>query len=141
MGAAPDAVMREWFEEVWNRRRADAIDRLMAPNAQVHGLVGGPIVGPAAFKPFHKTFCDSFPEFRVDVVQSLVDGNRVAVVCHVTGRHGGDALGGKATGKPVDFWGMTVGRVENGQIVEGWNSFDFLSMYQQIGWVSSPVVG
>jgi hypothetical protein len=41
----------------------------------------------------------------------------------------------------VDFWGMTVGRVENGQIVEGWNSFDFLSMYQQIGWVTSPVVG
>ena len=141
MNAAPDAVMREWFEEVWNRRRADAIDRLMAPNAQVHGLVGGPIVGPAGFKPFHRTFCESFPEFHVDVVQSLVDGDRVAVVCHVTGRHDGDALGGKATGKSVDFWGMTLGRVENGQIIEGWNSYDFLSMYQQIGWVSSPVVG
>jgi hypothetical protein len=29
-------------------------------------------------------------------------------------------------------------RVEHGQIVEGWNCFDMLSMYQQIGWVASP---
>jgi predicted ester cyclase len=141
MSATPDAVMREWFQEVWNSRRVDAIDRLMASNAKVHGLAAEPIIGAGAFKPFHKTFCDSFPEFHIEVVQSLVDGDRVAVVCHVTGRHGGDALGGKATDKPVDFWGMTVGRVENGLIVEGWNSFDFLTMYQQIGWVASPVVG
>ena len=30
MSAAPDAVMREWFQEVWNHRRGDTIDRLMA---------------------------------------------------------------------------------------------------------------
>jgi predicted ester cyclase len=76
---------------------------------------------------------------NVEIVQTIVEGDRAAVVCHVTGRHGGHALGGKATDKPVDFWGMSVVRVENGVIVEGWNSFDFLSMYQQIGWVASPV--
>jgi predicted ester cyclase len=141
MSAAPEAVMREWFEQVWNQRRAEAIDRLMSAEARVHGLSGEPIIGASGFKPFHKTFCESFPEFKIDVVESIVDGDRVAVVCHVTGRHGGDALGGKATGKTVDFWGMTMGRVKNGQLIEGWNSYDFLTMYQQIGWVPSPVLG
>ena len=28
---------------------------------------------------------------------------------------------------------MVIVRVENGRIVEGWNSFDFLGLYQQIG--------
>lgn len=108
MSVAPDAILREWFEEVWNHRRAEVIDRLMAADAKVHGLVGGPIVG--------------------------------AAVCHVTGRHDGDGIG-KATARPVDFWGTTVARVKDGKIVEGWNAFDFLTMYQQIGWVKSPVVG
>jgi len=65
----------------------------------------------------------------------------VAALCHVTGRHVGDALGGKATGKTVDFWGTTIGRVRDRRILEGWNTFDFLTMYQQVGWVKSPVVG
>jgi hypothetical protein len=38
----------------------------------------------------------------------------------------------------VDFWGIAIIRVEGGKIVEGWNCFDMLSMYQQIGWVANP---
>jgi len=35
---------------------------------------------------------------------------------------------------------MTITRVEGDRIVEGWNTFDFLTMYQQMGWVSNPPV-
>ena len=31
-------------------------------------------------------------------------------------------------------------QVQKGQIVQGWNCIDFLTMYQQLGWVSTPVV-
>ena len=74
-------------------------------------------------------------------MQTVVEGDRVAAHCHVTGRHVGDALGGPATGRSIDIRGTTIGRVRDGKIVEGWNTFDFLTMYQQIGWVKSPVVG
>ena len=37
------------------------------------------------------------------------------------------------TNKAVSITGMCIARVENGKIVEGWNNFDFLSMYQQLG--------
>jgi predicted ester cyclase len=137
---SPDAVMRQWFQEVWNECHEDAIDRLMAPDGKIHGLAGSPIDGPEGFKPFYRAFCGAFADFRVDVVQTIVEGDRVAALCHVTGRHVGDALGGAATGRSVEFWGTTIGRVQNGRLVEGWNTFDFLTMYQQIGWVKSPVV-
>ena len=37
------------------------------------------------------------------------------------------------TNRSVEFTGMTMARVVDGRIVEGWNSYDFLSMYQQLG--------
>jgi predicted ester cyclase len=141
MSASPDVVMRQWFQEVWNERREEAIDRLMAPDARVHGLAGGVIDGPEGFKPFYRAFCGAFANLRVEVSQTVVEGDRVAALCHVTGQHAGDALGGKATGRAIDLWGTTIGRVKDGRIVEGWNTFDFLTMYQQMGWVTSPVVG
>lgn len=140
MSATPDAIMRQWFQEVWNERRESSIEKLMAPHARVHGLAGGPIAGPEAFRPFYRLFCNAFSDLRVEVVQTVVEGDRVAALCHVTGTHTGDALGGPPTRRHVDFWGNTIGVVKDGRIIEGWNTFDFLTMYQQLGWVKSPVI-
>jgi len=32
------ALVQRWFDEVWNKGRADAIDEMWAPDAVVHGL-------------------------------------------------------------------------------------------------------
>ena len=32
------AILRRWFEEVWNRGRTDVIDELLARDAVIHGL-------------------------------------------------------------------------------------------------------
>jgi predicted ester cyclase len=37
------------------------------------------------------------------------------------------------TNKPINITGTCIARIENGRIVEGWNHFDFLSLYQQLG--------
>jgi predicted ester cyclase len=138
MSKSPDAIAREWFKEVWDEGREDAIDRLLAPFAVAYGLPGGPIQGPTAFKPLFRMFREALGDLSIEVVRTLVEGDMVAVHCHVTGRHSGSALGGAPTQQPLDFWGMAMLRVQDGQIVEGWNCFDMLSMYQQIGWVASP---
>jgi predicted ester cyclase len=136
----PVTVARRWFREVWDEGRESAIDELMAPDAVAHGLGGAPMRGPAEFKPFYRTFLNAFGDLEVEILRTVVQGDTVAVHCHVTARQVGEALGGPATHKPVEFDGVTILRVVNGQIVEGWNAFDFLTMYQQMGWVKAPVV-
>jgi hypothetical protein len=42
--------------------------------------------------------------------------------------HTGDSLGIEATNKSVEFTGITMLRVRDGQIVEAWNNFDFLKL-------------
>lgn len=144
MSKAPDQLLRGWFTEVWNEGREDAIDRLMASDAKVHGLSGPPglsvIHGPAQFKPFFRMMRDALGGLEVEVARTVVQSDTVAVHCHVIARHVGSALGGAPTGRAVSFWGISIVRVREDRIVEAWNCFDFLTMYQQLGWVKQPVV-
>jgi len=139
MPSSPESVVRAWFHEVWDEGKEEAIDRLMAPDGVVHGLADVPIRGPEGFKPYFRTMRAALGDLEVRVERTVVQGDTVAAHCHVIARHVGDALGGPATGRPVEFWGMTIARVVDGKLIEGWNCFDFLSMYQQLGWVKSPV--
>ena len=140
----PDELVRAWFHDVWDEGREDAIDRLMAPDARVYGLSGpdgqSVMVGPAQFKPFFRTMRDALGDLEVKVLRTIVQGDMVAAHCQVVARHVGATLGGPPTGRPVDISGVTIARVRDGKLVEGWNVFDFLSMYQQLGWVKAPVL-
>jgi predicted ester cyclase len=139
MAQTPETLAREWFDSVWNRLDESAVDRLMHPDAVAHGLGPEPIRGSAQFKAFYRDFKNTFANIRVDVARAVTQGDTVAVLCHVTGNHAGDGPAGRATGRDVDFWGTTFIRMQDGRIIEGWNTFDFLTMYQQMGWVSNPV--
>ena len=126
----------EWFEEVWNQRNTGAIDRLLAADAVLHGMVdenGKELCGPEAFKAFHSRFLKAFPNLKVEVLDTVVEGDKQACRCVVRGRHEGDALGFAATQKNVEITGMAIALVKNGKIIEGWNNFDFLSLYSQLG--------
>ena len=127
------AFVRRWFEEVWNKGREEAIDEMFAADGLAHGLEGDePIRGAAAFKPFFHKFRQAFPEINVTVEDAITEGDKVAARCSVRGTHRGDSLGFAATQQPVAFEGITIARVRDGKIVEAWNHFDFMKMFQQL---------
>jgi steroid delta-isomerase-like uncharacterized protein len=130
--------MRTWFDEVWNQGREDTIDRLFAPDAIAHGLPGAPLNGPAAFRGIFAAFRGAFPDIRIDVERVISTSDSVAAEVRVTGTHSGDTLGVPATNRHIDFHGMTMATVADGQVRECWNCFDFLTMYAQLGVVTMP---
>ncbi len=130
------ALIRRWFEEVWNKGREEAVDEMFADDGVANGLVddaGQPLRGPEGFKPFFRRFREAFPEIDVTVEDTVSEGDKVAARCTVRGSHRGDSLGLAATNKPVEFTGICIVRVRDGKIAEAWNSFDFMSMFQQLG--------
>lgn len=130
------ALLRRWFEEVWNKGRAEAISEMMSEECVNHGLSGdadSPLRGATGFLPFHTQFRNAFPHIEVVVEDVIAEGDKVAVRCSVRGKHEGDSLGFKATEAMVDFDGIVIARVKDGMFVESWNSFDFAKMYKQLG--------
>lgn len=129
----PDArFIKRWFEEVWNNRNEAAIDEMFAADGVGHGL-GEEIVGPENFKTFHRAFVSAYPDLRVEVVDTIVEGDQIAARCRVTGTHQGEGLGMMPTNAPVDFTGMCIVRVRDGKIVEAWNEFNFMKMHTDLG--------
>jgi predicted ester cyclase len=94
---------------------------------------GRELVGPKAFREFHRRYLDAFPGVRVEVADIIVQGDKMAARCIVRGRHLGNGLGIEATQKETEFTGMCIARVQGGKIVEAWNNFDFLTMHSQLG--------
>ena len=139
-------LVRRWFEEVWNRGRAEAIDEMFAEDGVARGLAdaaGQPLRGPAGFKPFFRSFRDAFPDIEVVVEDLIAEGDKVAARCSVRASHRGDTLGFAATGRPVEIGGICIVRVRDGKIAEAWNNFDFMAMFQQLGalQLSAPAAG
>ena len=130
------ALIRRWFEEVWNQGRSDVIDDLLAEDAVIHGLVdgaGNPVNGLDGFHDFHTQFRGAFPDLIVSVDDTIAEGDMVVARCSVRGRHMGNHLGFAATNAPVQFDGVAITRIENGKIAEAWNHFDFAQMNRQLG--------
>jgi len=125
--------MHRWFEEVWNNQNEAAIEEMFGADGVGHGLGGEPIVGPENVKTFHRAFVSAYPDLKVHVEDTVVEGDKIATRCRVTGSHQGNGIGVAPTNTPVEFTGMVIVRVRDGQIVEAWNEFNFMEMYKQVG--------
>ena len=130
------ALIRRWFEEVWNKGNEAAIDEMFATDGIAHGLADEPekaMRGPQDYKPFYRRFRSAFPEIEVVVEDTIAEGDKVAARCRVRGKHQSDSLGFAATGRDAEFTGITIVRIDQGKIVEAWNNFDFMTMFKQLG--------
>jgi len=129
------ALVRRWFEEVWNQGRESTIDELFSAESVAHGLGDSEadVHGPAEFKPFVANLRGSIPDIRIELEDILCEGDRVAVRILLQGTHLGHGLGVAPTGGKVSIQGIIIVRFVNGQIVEGWNSYDQLGLLRQVG--------
>lgn len=133
-------LMRRWFKEVWNEGRTQTIHDLLAPDAVGIGELedGSPLHGPAEFVPFVERIRGAFPDINVAVEDIFGADDKVVLRWSATMTHGGDHLGMPATGKRVRLTGMTIARIGDKKIIEGWDNWDQLGMLKQIGVYKSP---
>jgi steroid delta-isomerase-like uncharacterized protein len=138
MSAEHKALVRRWFQEVWCEGSTSTIDELLSDAVVIHGLGPQDLHGPAGFKNFFSAYRNAFPDVSIKVDDLVAEGDRVVARWSGSGTHLGDGLGLPATGKKVQFRGVTIVRVEQGKLAEGWNEFDQLGVFQQLGVVHLP---
>jgi steroid delta-isomerase-like uncharacterized protein len=129
------ALIRRWFDEVWNQGRTETIDELLSDHATMWG-VGRPEQssrGAAEFKDFHQAMRAACPDTKIVLDHVVEQGDTAFARWTVTATHTGQGLGIPATNRKVKILGMSACRVQDGKIAEAWNLWDQIGMARQLG--------
>jgi steroid delta-isomerase-like uncharacterized protein len=127
------ALIRRWFEEVWNRGRMEAIDEMASPDVIGHGQAQHATnIGLEEFRIFAKDMRSAFPDMKVTIDYIIEQGDMVVARWTATMTHKGEFLGFAPTGKKATITGTSIQRMSGGKIVEGWDNWDQLGLLVQI---------
>jgi len=125
--------IRRFVEEFWNKGNLESLNEHQAAS-YVHHDPGSPeITDREGFKQFAIMTRTGFPDFNVTIEDIIAEGDKVVTRWSVRGTHKG-ALGEiPPTGKEVTMTGITIDRIADGKVVEGWFHSDDLGFWQQLG--------
>lgn len=136
----PKHLVRRFVEELWNERRLDVADAIIANECVTHQLLSGVPAdavprGPEAIKEHVAGWIASFPDLRFLIEQMVSEGDRVATQLLMEGTHRGAWHGIPASGKKMQIRMLTLHRVLHGKIVEDWVLVESLGFFRQLGLV------
>jgi steroid delta-isomerase-like uncharacterized protein len=133
------AFVRRQIEELWNKGNLDAADECFTSEFVGHDPASPEeIRGPEGFKQNVAAVRAAFPEFHVQIVDQVAEGERVVTRYVTTGTQEGELTGIPPTGKRVDVDGMGIDYFSGGKIAESWEYYDVMGIMQQLGVIPYP---
>jgi steroid delta-isomerase-like uncharacterized protein len=128
------AIVRRLFAELWNNGNLSVADEIFAPTYAHHDASTPDFgKGPDSEKRRASLYRNAFPDIHLTIEDVIAEGETVMTRWSCRGTHKGDLNGIAPTGKHITTSGVTIARVSNGKIVEGYVNWDALGMMQQLG--------
>lgn len=132
------AVVRRFYDELWNGRDPSVADEIFAAGCVTHQLRSGAEAqgvrrGPAEVKRHVAEWLEGFPDLRFEVEELVCEGDLVASRARMRGTHAGAWLGVAPTGRRVEIRMAVTHRVASGKVVEDWVLVEALGFFQQLG--------
>ncbi len=117
---AGDDAFAKWAAEV------------AAPTIHVHVPVVT-VTGVEGYVAYNKTIREAFPDARVELKEMVGDGDTLVVLYTFVGTNTGTLLSRPVTtGKPAAFTTVDVYHFEDGKIVDYWQIYDRLDLFEQL---------
>jgi predicted ester cyclase len=132
------ALVRRLYEEGFNHGNLDLVDRLVAPDVVTHN----PIVldappGAASIRGGIELLREAFPDLRVEVLDLIAEGNRVAAFLRISGTNTGNYRRGGATNRRASMRAFFMWRIADGRLAESWGVADRFAFLQELGIIPS----
>jgi steroid delta-isomerase-like uncharacterized protein len=129
-------VVRQYLN-AFNEQDRDALSEILAEDVVEHGA-HEELHGFEEIVEFRDAHFESFPDYSGIADAVIAEDDIVAVRYTVRGTHTGEYQDVEPTGHTVEWTGMAMYRVENGEIAEIWLEEDRLGLLRQVEVVDPP---
>lgn len=119
-------LLADWFETVWVNGDFEAVDRYFAPEAHADGLMPGMELRPEDFKILVQALLNLIGDPKIRIIFSMEHGDWLSALIEVS-------CVSAINAEKLAFNGQVMMRVRDGKIVEAYNHFDLVSLFQQLG--------
>jgi steroid delta-isomerase-like uncharacterized protein len=122
-------IVRSYLDEIVNRGNLAALDSYLSEDVVFNNAKGFKQRFPAIRQAIH----DAFPDHHLTIQDQVAEADKVVTRVTFHGTHQGPFNGIAPTGKRVEWSGIAMDRIANGEVVEMWHLQNTTSLMQQIG--------
>jgi len=129
-------------ETAWRDKDPARLAADHANNGVVVSPTGGVLEGRPEIERIYRVWFTAFPDLIFANEDIIVDGLRVALLCRVSGTHGGEFFGVPPTGRRIEIPAVFVYRLNaNGLIEHERRVLDFTGVLIQVGVLRAKPAG
>ena len=134
------AVVRRIYEELWDERKLEVADELIAEGGINYDTGLAPLpFGPEEMKGTVRMVTAAFPDNRHEVEDLLAEGDQVMARVRLTGTHDGPFMGIPPTGRRIEVGEIHVYLLRDGKAIEHRVGRDDLGALRQLGVIADAV--
>lgn len=126
-----EALMRRWFDGVFNQRDLSLIDQLMDENIELFAE-GNIVRGRQAIRDRVGGLLQAFDPLTITVDYIVCDGQQAVAYWSVTKKHIGPFAGIAATNRWVKIKGSSFAVFQEGRIIQARDHWDVQDLIQQL---------
>ncbi|WP_208349062.1 nuclear transport factor 2 family protein [Pseudaestuariivita rosea] len=117
-----------WYDQVMVQGNVEMIDQFFDSGAEAEGLITNMSIAKNDFKEFVTALLSMVEVKSVSIDRSFETPEWLAAVVTVHAEN-------RTNMEEVKASGMVMVRIENGKIVEAFNQFDYISCFEQLGYL------
>lgn len=134
----PKRLTMSFYQEVINAHNPAAVDKFVASDFVDHNPDPGQKPGAAGLKATFTDMFGSIPDVKLEVLQTVVQGDVVVARVTLSGTQKGPFMGMAASGRTFKIGGIDMIRIKDGKAIERWGYFDSMAMQQQLAPPAAP---
>jgi predicted ester cyclase len=120
------------YHEIWNTGQTEKLNEIMAPDFVCHYLTDVEWKGIAGAETEILNWRKLFPDWHEEVVDVIIEKDKVVTRYNSTGTHSGTYEGIDSTGTKVMIAETSIYRIKDGKLAEQWCFPDDLGLKNQL---------